>query len=510
MARMRWCALLALLAVPTLAFSSTAYFANHSFQTCGGCNSTSFLHGDLNNDGYEDLVYIQSPPMGGYPTFIIQFSDGNGDGKYSSATSYTIPNYNGNTDSIANLVMGDFTHDGNLDLIAFAYESGNAYLYHNNGKGVFTLSKSFAYGPSGGAIGNAAATVADFNRDGNLDLAVIENGQLHTWFGDGKGGFASGPSQSVNGLNLELGDFDGDGIADLLVYQDVAAISTAYVYYGDGTGNFPKSITLSLPEGYASFSSGDVNSDGKSDVMVVDPTVSANRIFVFYGDASRQFTSRTNMLVGRCVSGNAAQVADLDGNLINDLIVEEADCSNPNTGPLYVDVLTRNPDSSYNPDQTLYWAQPGTDGNIYEIDQPPVILRGDQDSAPDLIVQQCSSSDCQSVYNTTMLNDGDTGGKFPGCSAPWAAEGIIVCSPVNSETIYSPVSFSAAAAGPVPMRDMVVWVDGEKKAEEIYGYSYYTYLDSSVSLSPGTHQVTIVAAGWDQTTIRKSFTIDVQ
>ena len=60
------------------------------------------------------------------------------------------------------------------------------------------------------------------------------------------------------------------------------------------------------------------------------------------------------------------------------------------------------------------------------------------------------------------------------------------------------------------MRDMVVWVDGEKKAEEIYGYSYYTYLDSSVSLSPGTHQVTIVAAGWDQTTIRKSFTIDVQ
>lgn len=510
MARRKLCALLALLAAPTLAFGSTVYFANHSFPSCAGCDSTSFQHGDLNNDGYEDLLYIQSPPMGGYPSFNIQFSDGNGDGKYTNQASYTIPNYNGETDSIANLVMGDFTHDGSLDVIAFAYDSGNAYIYHNNGKGIFTLSGSFAYGPSGGTIGNVFATVADFNRDGNLDLAVIENGQLHTWFGDGKGGFASGPSQQVNGLNLALGDFDGDGNADLLVYQDVAAISTAYVYYGDGTGNFPNSITLTLPQGYASFSAGDVNSDGKSDVMAVDPTVATSRVFVFYGDASRQFASRTNILTGRCLSGNAAQVADMDGNLINDLIVEEEDCDNPNSGPLYVDVLTRNPDSSYNADQTVYWAQPGNDGTIYEIDQPPVILRGDQDSAPDLIVEQCASTDCETVYNTTMLNDGDKGGLYPGCSAPWAAEGVIVCSPVNSEPIYSPVAFSAAAAGPVPMRDMEVWVDGEKKAEEIYGYSYYTYLDASVSLSPGTHNVTIVGAGWDQTTIRKSFTIDVQ
>jgi hypothetical protein len=508
MARIYSCALLALLTVPVLAFSSTLHFANHSFTTCSGCSSTGFLHGDLNNDGYEDLVYVQSPPMGGYPTFVVQFSDGNGDGKYSSATSYNIPNYNGNTDSIANLVMGDFTHDGNLDLVVFGSDSGNAYLYHNNGKGMFTLSKSFSYGPAGGAIGGVSATVADFNRDGNLDLAVIENGRLHAWLGDGKGGFSSGPSQSVNGANLELGDFDGDGIADLLVYRDTASVSTAYVYYGDGTGNFPNSVTLSLPDGYAAFSAGDVNSDGKSDVLATDPTVAASRIFVFYGDVSRQFASRTNMLVGRCVSDDPAQVADLDGNGINDIVVEEVDCSNPSTGALYVDALTRNPDSSYNPDQTIYWAKAGNDGNIYEIDQPPVILRGDQDSTPDLIVQQCSSSYCQSVYNTTMLDT--TSGNFPACSAPWAAEGVIVCNPVNSEPIYSPVSFEAAAAGPVPMRDMEVWVDGEKKAEEIYGYSHYTYINRSVSLSPGTHSVTIVAAGWDQTTVRKSFTIDVQ
>lgn len=508
MFRMRSLASFALLASPTLAFSSNVYFTNHSFQTCSGCGNTGFYHADLNNDGYEDLVYIQSPSGGGYSTFIVELSDANGDGKYTSQASYSIPNYNGSADSIGALALGDFTHSGSIDIVAFGIDSGQAYLYHNNGHGVFTLSSSFAYGPSGGNISSVSAVAADFNRDGNFDLAVVENGRLHTWLGNGKGGFTSGPSQSVNGTKIALGDFDGDGIADLLVFHDVAAISTAYVYYGDGTGNFPDWVTLSLPEGYAAFSVGDVNSDGKSDVLAVDPTVAASRVFVFYGDASRQFASRTNILIGRCVADDPAQATDLDGNGINDLIVEEVDCSSPDTGPLYLDVLTRNPDSSYNPDQTIYWAQPGTDGNIHEIAQPPVILRGNQDSSPDLIVQQCSSSYCQSVYNTTLLNS--TTGNFPACSAPWAAEGITICNPVNNQTINSPVDFQAAAAGPVPMRDMEVWVDGEKKAEEIYGYSHYTFLNRSVSLSPGRHNVTIVAAGWDQSIITRSFTINVQ
>ena len=510
MFRTRACALLALLAVPMFAFGSTVYFANNSFQTCSGCSDSTFNHADLNNDGYEDLVYIQTPAAGGYPTFDVQFSNGTSGAGYGPATSYNIPNYNGSTDSIGALALGDFRHSGSIDIVAFGIDSGNAYVYSNNGKGVFTLTNTFAYVPAGTDVGSISAVAADFNHDGNYDLAVVENGQLHTWLGNGKGGFASGPSQQVNGTRIALGDFDGDGNADLLVYEDPAAISTAYVYYGDGTGNFPDSIALSLPEGDAAFSAGDVNSDGISDVMAVDPAAAASRVFVFYGDRSRKFASRTNMLIGRCVADAPAEVADLDGNLINDLIVEEVDCSNPSSAPLYVDALTRNPDSSYNPDQTVYWSQPGPDGNIYGIDQPPTILRDTQESSPDLIVQQCSSAYCQTVYNTAMINDGDTGGEYPGCSAPWAAEGIVVCNPVNSETIDSPVSFQAAAAGPVPMRDMQVWVDGTMRGEEFYGFSYYTYLDRNVSLNPGRHVVTIVAAGWDGSTEKKSFTIDVQ
>ncbi|MFP5234456.1 MAG: FG-GAP-like repeat-containing protein [Acidobacteriota bacterium] len=505
MPRRRLCAFLTLLAAPGLVFSATIHTANHT-QTCTSCGDNAFYHADFNNDGFEDLAYIQDLPMGGNPNFVVKFS--NKDGSYSSGTSYKVPEFQGSDDSIAQLVLGDFFNDGNMDIVAFTWESGKAYLYRNNGKGTFTLSGSFQYGPSGGPVNTISAVTADFNHDGKLDLAYILNQQLEVWAGNGEGAFSSGLSQSVSGVQLAIGDFDGDGKADLLVYNDPASISTATVYYGDETGHFPDSATLGMSQGYVAFSIGDVNGDGKSDVIAVDPTIAKSRVYVFYGDAARKFASRTSMLTGRCVSASPVQVADLDGNGLNDLIVQEQDCSNPNGGALYVDALTRNPDSSYNPDQTLYWAQKTPDGNIYEIAQPTVVLRANQDSAPDLLVQQCADSYCYSHYNTTMFNT--TSGNFNSCSAPWAAEGINVCSPLSGQSASSPVRFQIAAAGPVPMRDVEVWIDGSKRAEQIDGYSYYTFLDQSVTLTPGSHNVTVFGAGWDQSLVRKSFTVNVQ
>ena len=64
--------------------------------------------------------------------------------------------------------------------------------------------------------------------------------------------------------------------------------------------------------------------------------------------------------------------------------------------------------------------------------------------------------------------------------------------------------------GPVPMRDLEVWVDGSKVAEQIDGFSYYTWLDQSVNLSPGAHSVTAYAAGWDQSLVKTTFVIHLQ
>ena len=492
------------LVLPPSSFAGQVSFQNHSNNMVTSGDS-SFYHADFNNDGREDLAYIYQPSGTPDGTFDVEFS--NGDGLFTGPFSYQVPLYNGSTDVIAQLALGDFNHDGSMDIAAFTFDSGNVYIYLNDGKGSFSLGGKSSYGPSGGAIGSVSAVVADFNHDQLFDLAFIVSGRLNIWSGDGKAGFTPVLAQSVNGQSLAMGDFDGDGKADLFIYRDPAAISSAYVYYGDGTGHFPQSITLSLAKGFAAFSEGDVNTDGKMDVIAVDPTVSSNRIYVFYGDSSRKFSSRTSIIGARCIADVPVQVADLDGNGQNDLIFENFSCANPNTGPLYVDVVTRNADSSYNPHQTIYWPIVGVDASTnLEIDQPPLVWNADGNSKPDILVQQCIESSCNGHWDTTLYNFSNWG--FSPCGPP-TATGINICSPIAA-VVASPVPFSIGATGTAPMRDVEIWVDGSKRAQQRYGFSFYTYFNGDVSLPVGHHSVTIVAAGWDQSVVKKSFKIDVQ
>ncbi len=489
------------LVLPLSSFAGQVSFQNHSNNMISS-GDNSFYHADFNNDGLEDLAYIYQPSGTSNGTFDVEFSQGSyNEGLYSGPVSYQVPLYNGSTDVIAQLALGDFNHDGSMDIAAFTIESGNVYIYLNDGKGSFTLGSQYSFGPSGGTIGSVSAAVADFNHDQLFDLAFIVNGRLNIWFGDGKAGFTPVLAQSVNGQSLAMGDFDGDGRADLLIYGDPAAISSAYVYYGDGTGHFPQSITLSLPKGFAAFSAGDVNTDGKMDVLAVDSTVSSNRIYLFYGDSSRKFSTRTSILGARCLADSPVQVADLDGNGQNDLIFEDFSCANPNTGPLYVDVVTRNTDSTYNPHQTIFWPY-----TPYLIDQPLLVLNADGNSKPDILVQQCWDSACSGHWDTKLYNA--TAWSFSPCDPP-TATGINVCSPIAA-TVATPVPFAIGTTGTAPMRDIEIWVDGSKRAEQRYGFSNYAYFNGNVSLNPGHHSVSIAAAGWDQSKVTKSFKIDVQ
>ncbi len=503
------CARLAvILALPAVAFPSTLSFQNHTQKNDPnyGGGAPLYVHGDLNHDYREDLVFAYHPEMGGQNTFAVQLS--NADGSYGPATAYQI---NPNT-GIEQVVLGDFNNDGALDILVSAYD-GNFYVFQNDQEGKFTLIKTFAFTANNGGTYSAETTVGDFNHDSLTDIAFVFAGRLYVWFGDGNGGFTPGPSMGVNGSSPVLGDFDGDGKADLLL-TDTANNTQAYVLYGDGTGHFPHTttITFNTPAGaaanttFVNFSVGDANSDGKSDILATQPQTYTNRVFVYYGDTGRQFASRTNILIGRCVDGPAS-VADLDGNGYNDLIVREHNCSNNYYGPQYVDVLTRNANASYNPDQTIYWAQP-INGTTYGIPYPPQVIRGNADTKADLLVTQCADDRCDSSTVTTQLNA--TAGNFPTCQAPSSSRGINICLPTYGVAASSPVNFAIGASGTVPMRDVEVWIDGKKVLERIDGFSNYTFLNGSATLSPGSHRLDVYAAGWDQWLVEHSETITVQ
>ncbi len=503
------CASLAVMLVfPAVAFPSTISVKNHTQPNSSGYGGGApiFQHADFNGDGMEDLVFAYHPEQGNQDSFAVQLATGNG--AYAAAVGYELPPEGSSGSNDANsIVLGDFTNDGNIDILVFG--ALNAYLYVNNGKGAFTLRNTIPFGDS--THGLAQGVAADLNHDNLTDVVFVSNGLLYVWFGKGDGTFTPGPAMSVHGVNPMVGDFDGDGKADILLPDDVN-YALAYVLYGDGRGNFPETKTIDMTPSTATNSSedgvnftvGDANSDGRSDVLATQPLVSKNRVFIFYGDVARSFASRTSVAVGRCLAG-PAQTADLDGNGYNDLIVEEASCSNRSAGSLYIDVLTRNANASYNADQTIYWAQP-VDGVIYGIPYAPDVLRADLNTKPDLLVTQCADSRCDAYTITTQINT--TAGGVHTCDAPAAAKGINVCSPTTA--VYSPVPFAIGASGTQPMRDVEVWIDGSKRAEQIDGFSNYTFLNKGVSLNPGTHNVTVFGAGWDQSLVKKSFTVTVK
>jgi FG-GAP-like repeat len=504
------CARLAvILAIPAVAFPSSLSFQNHTQpnnQNYGG-GAPLYFHEDLNGDGYEDLVFAYHPEFGDQDTFVVQLAKG--DGTYGAPVSYKLPAYGYYVNW---LVLGDYSSDGYPDIIALGANA--VYVYINDGHGAFTLGSTINFA-SNSQEESPTGVAGDFNHDNKLDLAFVAGGYLYVWFGTGTGSLNIGPSMGVHGDTPQLGDFDGDGKADLLL-RDNVNYNVAYVLYGDGSGNFLHTTTITFntpstatqPESVVHFSAGDVNSDGKSDILATQPLLQKNRVFVYYGDTSRQFASRTSILIGRCID-NAASVADLDGNGYNDLIVQEHDCSNPNTGPLYVDVLTRNSNSSYNPDQTVYWAQ-SVNGVKYQLPYPPEVLRANTDSKPDLLVTQCADDRCDGYLTTTQFNTTEPYNIL--CYPPNGTHGINVCTPPAGPqySTSSPVTFNIGASGSVPQRDVEVWIDGKKVAEQIDGFSDYTFLYQTLAVSPGQHQVDVYAAGWDQSTQRKSFTLWIQ
>jgi len=122
--------------------------------------------------------------------------------------------------------------------------------------------------------GAGAATVADVNGDGYLDVVTwkASTGQIGVRLGAGDGSF--GPSMTYQAgaspVGVAIGDFNEDGLPDLAVagYRGTGSAAAVTIWLGDGTG----AIAKSAPHGFAAplnrLVAGDVNNDGHLDVVV--------------------------------------------------------------------------------------------------------------------------------------------------------------------------------------------------------------------------------------------------
>jgi len=385
-------------------------------------------------------------------------------------------------------------------LIVFASD-GNFYEYLNKGDGTFREQAAFV-------VNNnvVSSAVGDFNHDGRMDLAFLTGTTLHIWFGNGNNGFTVGPTTSVANVdNMMVGDYDGDGKADVAI-GSLFPPNSVQVLYGDGTGHFPVSAYVRRTGDNSRFTAADVNGDGKMDILASTfyPT-SFNHISVYYGNAARNWTE-TQIPILNCASNSADPVAaDTNGDGINDLVVPESDCGYDGTATRNVGVVTRNSNGTYNADQIVY-----SSSSPSLVLKDLTVLRADRNTKPDIAFSQCTATPCTSPagYDLQVLLN-KTIGNFATCTPPNTYEGIHVCSPLAGGTVTSPVRFRVGAAGQIPMRKVEVWVDGHKVAEQLDGFSNYTFMDQSVTVGTGSHQVVVYSAGWDNWLEKTSFSLNV-
>jgi uncharacterized protein (UPF0548 family) len=396
-----------------------------TFQTAvsygsGGEYSRTVAVRDVNGDGKPDLLVANecasnSNCANGSVSVLL----GNGDGTFRTAVSYG----SGGEDTFS-VAVADVNGDGKPDLLVTSLcasntncANGSVSVLLGNGDGTFQTAVSYG---SGGE-GTFSVVVAEVNGDGKPDLLVANecgsnnncaNGSVSVLLGNGDGTFQAALSYDSGGyyaFSVAVGDVNGDGkpdlvVANLCVSGANCANGLMAVLLGNGDGTFQAAVSYG-PGGYAAYSVavGDVNGDGKPDLVVANYCASNTNctngsVSVLLGNGDGTFQTAVSYASGGEYSLSVA-MADVNGDGKPDLIVANDCASNSNCANGSASVLLGNGDGTF---QT---AVSFGSGGTYSYSVAVADVNGD--GKPDLLVTNECSSGCTNGSVSVLLGNGD-------------------------------------------------------------------------------------------------------
>ncbi len=319
--------------------------------------------GDVNGDGYSDVIvgapYYDNGQTDEGAAFVYH---GSASGINTTATAMVESNQAdaGMGNSVAS--AGDVNGDGYSDVIVGApyfdngqTEEGAAFVYHGSATGINTTAAAMVESNFLNAyMGFCVSSAGDVNGDGYSDVIVGAPNSV----GPAYGGMFFVYHGSATGINIiaatnlntgqgwmgysvaSAGDLNGDGYSDVIVgaptYSSLQPYAgAAFVYYGSAAGIINSATRLSYNQdvaylGCSVATAGDVNGDGYSDVIVGAYGYNNGQsyegaAFIYHGSATGINTTVAAIVEsnqGNAWMGNSvASAGDVNGDGYSDVIV---------------------------------------------------------------------------------------------------------------------------------------------------------------------------------------------
>ncbi len=223
------------------------------------------------------------------------------------------------------ILTGDFNADGNQDFVVTNFTDNTFSLFLGNGDGTFKQAAGSPFALPNAVAGPIAMTAADFNSDGNQDLAIVNRttSDVSVFLGNGNGTFtqATGSPIAVGKLPVAIasGDLNGDSHPDLAVVNQTD--NTVSVLLGNGDGTFTAATNSPLTTGQAptAITIADFNADGNLDIAVTDPQTDS--VSVFLGLGQGLFAPPFELPVGS--NPTAILAASLSGASLPDVAITD-------------------------------------------------------------------------------------------------------------------------------------------------------------------------------------------
>ncbi len=308
------------------------------------------LVADMDNDGNLDVVTIGygdfDPETNTHGPGTSRVIRGDGHGNF-----IRMPDEFGPPRPVS-AALADFDGDGDVDIAIGDLHSG--LTWKNNGNAQFVRSDSIP--PEVMERSVHRITAADFDDDSDIDLLVVSplpggsyRGQI-LWNG-GQGVFESGVEVLATDKYL-AGDFDGDGDLDL-IDQSSESDAAGNVRLNDGSGRFNQSIPFATTVSVRARAA-DFDGDGDLDVYEGAPRGQNGKGHIWLNDGTAHF-SDAGPIVGRAserVYDTGVAVGDVDGDGDPDLLI------NQSNGQDFQSLLGRNDGHGH------FTAEPGPFGGM--------------------------------------------------------------------------------------------------------------------------------------------------